>query len=125
MDLNSEVMDQSPPDGLRRRPSRARDGPDQATQRPLPPIPMPRPQAQAQTQMRTPPLTPPHRETSPTWSQQQSPSSPGGRQAASEGASTSSGEPDWVLFFCYILLYLEAGWLVMLLWRTFGRSWFG
>lgn len=32
-----------------------------------------------------------------------------------------STRPDWILVFCYMLVYLELGWLVMLLWRSYGR----
>src|SRR5687767_14623374 len=41
-------------------------------------------------------------------------------------ASLNGGQPDYVLVCCYILVYLELGWLVLLLWRSWGSptSWF-
>lgn len=31
-----------------------------------------------------------------------------------------SSRPDYVLVFCYMLVYLEVGWLIMMIWRTFA-----
>lgn len=33
----------------------------------------------------------------------------------------SSGRPDYVLTFCYMLVYLEVGWLFTLLWRSYVK----
>lgn len=33
-----------------------------------------------------------------------------------------SSRPDYVLVFCYMLVYLEFGWLIMMLWRAFAMS---
>lgn len=33
-----------------------------------------------------------------------------------------SSRPDYVLVFCYMLVYLEFGWLVMMIWRAFARG---
>jgi hypothetical protein len=33
-----------------------------------------------------------------------------------------SRHPDYVLVFSYMLLYLELGWLVMVIWWSIGRS---
>ena len=32
-----------------------------------------------------------------------------------------SKHPDWILVFCYMLVYLELGWLVTFLWRSYGK----
>lgn len=29
--------------------------------------------------------------------------------------------PDWFLVCCYMLVYLEVAWLVMILWRSYGK----
>lgn len=34
----------------------------------------------------------------------------------------TSRHPDYVLVFSYMLLYLELGWLVMVIWWSIGRS---
>jgi hypothetical protein len=31
-----------------------------------------------------------------------------------------SSRPDYVLVFCYMLVYLEVGWLIMMIWRAFA-----
>jgi len=36
--------------------------------------------------------------------------------------STSSRRPDYVLTACYILVYLELGWLIMMLVRAYSRD---
>lgn len=36
------------------------------------------------------------------------------------GEQTS--RPDYVLAFCYMLIYLECGWLVMMVWRAFAMG---
>ncbi|KAL2211033.1 hypothetical protein CC79DRAFT_1366406 [Sarocladium strictum] len=40
-------------------------------------------------------------------------------------ASLGGTKPDYVLVSCYVLLYLELGWLALVLWRSWGSpsSW--
>lgn len=39
----------------------------------------------------------------------------------SEDDNTTTPRPDWILTICYMLIYLELGWLVTLLWRSCGK----
>jgi hypothetical protein len=40
----------------------------------------------------------------------------------SSSHSGSKPKPDYVLVFCYILIYLEVGWLIYMLLRSYSRD---
>jgi hypothetical protein len=34
---------------------------------------------------------------------------------------TTPAKPDWMLVCCYMLIYLELGWIIMSVWRSLGK----
>jgi hypothetical protein len=57
----------------------------------------------------------------PEESQRPSPHRASTAPATVNTTGQKSTRPDWILTCCYMLVYLELGWLVTLLWRSYGR----
>lgn len=65
--------------------------------------------------------------TAQSSSSQDQPERPKARRANTAPSKVITGQkserPDWVLVFCYMLVYLEVGWLITLIWRSLGKDW--